>query len=104
MVRRIQNQVPGPVMFCYEAGVCGFALQRQIVREGVQCMVIAPSLVPVKPGERIKTDRRDAKKLVSLLEAGLLTEVQPPTEEEESVRDLCRCREAARKDLGKQNE
>jgi transposase len=99
MVRRIFRRAPGPVKFCYEAGVCGFALQRQIEAEGADCEVIAPSLVPVKPGERIKTDRRDARKLVKMLRAGMLTEVCPPTEEEESVRDLCRCREAAQQDL-----
>lgn len=99
MVRRIIRRAPDPVKFCYEAGVCGFALQRQIEAEGAECVVIAPSLVPVKPGQRIKTDRRDARKLVKMLQAGMLTKVHPPTEEEESVRDLCRCREAAQQDL-----
>ena len=56
-------------------------------------MVVAPSLIPRKPGERIKTDRRDARKLADLYRAGLLTEVHPPTEEDEAVRDLCRARE-----------
>ena len=101
MVKRIRKRVFGPIRFCYEAGVCGFALQRQITSaaENIQCLVIAPSLVPVKPGERIKTDRRDARKLVQLLRAGLLTEVHPPNEQEEAVRDLCRCRQAAQEDL-----
>lgn len=96
MVKRIRKQAPGPIRMCYEAGPCGFALQRQIVAAGVSCMVVAPSLIPVKPGDRVKTDRRDARKLVDLFRAGLLTEVHPPTEEEEAVRDLCRCREAAK--------
>ena len=99
MVRRILRRAAGPVKFCYEAGVCGFALQRQIEAEGTECVVIAPSLVPVRPGRRVKTDRRDARKLVGMFRAGLLTEVHPPTEEEESIRDLCRCREAAQRDL-----
>lgn len=101
MVKRIRRRSSGPIVFCYEAGVCGFALQRQIasIAENIKCQVIAPSLIPVKPGERIKTDRRDARKLVQLLCAGLLTEVHPPNEQEEAVRDLCRCREAAHKDL-----
>jgi transposase len=99
MVKRIQKQAPGPVEVCYEAGPCGFALQRQIQTKGISCKVIAPSLVPIKPGERIKTDRRDARKLVSLFAVNLLTEVHPPTEAQESVRDLCRCREVAQKDL-----
>ena len=65
----------------------------------VSCQVIAPALVPRKPGERVKTNRRDARKLVELLRAGLLTEVRPPTPEEEAVRDLCRARDDAREDL-----
>ena len=99
MVKRIRKQAPGPIVAAYEAGPCGFALARQIEGESVKCMVIAPSLIPAKPGERIKTDRRDAKKLVDLLKAGLLTEVHPPTTEQESVRDLSRCREATKEDL-----
>ena len=62
------------------------------------CEVVAPSLIPGKPGERIKTDRRDARKLARL-RAGLLTEVHPPTEQDEAVRDLCRAREDAHEDL-----
>lgn len=65
----------------------------------VACQVIAPALIPRKPGERIKTNRRDARKLVELLRAGLLTEVHPPTPEDEAVRDLCRARDDAREDL-----
>ena len=61
MVRRVRKRGTGVVAFCYEAGVCGFGLQRQIEAAGAACEVIAPSLIPVKPGERIKTDRRDAK-------------------------------------------
>jgi len=61
--------------------------------------VVAPSLIPRKPGVHIKTDRRDAKKLAEMLRAGLLTEVHPPTPEEEAIRDLCRCREDARHDV-----
>jgi len=88
------------VRSCYEAGPCGYALQRQIEAEGpVICEVIAPALIPRKPGERIKTDRRDARKLAELLRAGLLTEVQAPTPTQEAVRDLCRAREDAKEDL-----
>lgn len=61
--------------------------------------MIAPALIPRKPGERIKTNRRDARKLTELLRAGLLTEVRPPTPEEEAVRDFCRARDDAREDL-----
>lgn len=99
LVRRVAKKAPGPVVFCYEAGCCGFALKRQIEAEGARCKVIAPSLTPVKPGERIKTNRRDARKLVFSDRAGLLTEVRAPDEAQEAVRDLCRAREAAQQDL-----
>lgn len=98
-VKQLKKKAPGEVACCYEAGPCGYVLQRQLQHEGFECAVIAPSLIPSKPGDRIKTDRRDAKKLVELFKAGLLTEVRPPTEAEEAVRDLCRCREDARLDL-----
>ena len=97
VARRIKKQAVGEVIVCYEAGPCGFVLQRQIEAEGIRCLMVAPSLIPVKPGERIKTDRRDAKKLAELLRAGILTEVHPPTEQEEAVRELCRCRGVAKK-------
>ena len=96
--RKLEKAAPGPVACCYEAGPCGYVLQRQLERGRVQCQVIAPALVPRKPGERIKTDRRDARKLAELHRAGLLTEVRPPTPAEEAVRDLCRARDDARAD------
>ncbi len=99
MVRKVRRQAPGEVRFCYEAGPCGYALQRWIQEEGVTCVVVAPSLIPRKSGDRIKTDRRDARKLAELYRAGLLTEVHPPTEADEAVRDLCRAREDAHDDL-----
>jgi len=100
LVRKLVREADGgEVRCCYEAGPCGYALQRQIEAEGpVICEVIAPALIPRKPGERIKTDRRDARKLAELLRAGLLTEVQAPTPEQEAVRDLCRAREDAKQD------
>lgn len=97
--RKLRRQAPGEVRCCYEAGPTGYALQRQLSAGGVSCMVIAPSLTPVKPGARIKTDRRDARKLAELLRAGLLTEVHPPSESDEALRDLCRCRDDVRVDL-----
>src|SRR5271169_2292192 len=100
LVRKLEREAPGEVRICYEAGPVGYALQRQITESGsARCMVVAPSLIPRKPGERIKTDRRDARKLAELFRAGLLTEVQPPTREDEAVRDLCRAREDAQEDL-----
>jgi transposase len=99
MVKNIKRQTPGEVRFCYEAGVCGFVLKRWIEAHGCSCSVIAPSLIPVKPGERIKTDRRDARKLQSLFMAGQLTEVHAPSIEQEAARDLTRCRQTAQEDV-----
>ena len=99
MVKKVLREGGEGAEFCYEAGPCGYALQRQIRQLGATCQVIAPGLIPVKPGDRIKTDSRDARKLAELFRAGLLTEVHPPTLEEEAVRDLCRCREDAKADL-----
>jgi transposase len=82
---------------CYEAGPCGYVLLRQLVAMGIECHVIAPSLIPQKPGDRVKTDRRDATKLARLLRAGELTAITVPTEDQEAVRDLVRAREAARR-------
>lgn len=96
--RRLKRRAPGPIRCCYEAGPLGYGLQRNLLRQGIECIVIAPSLIPTKPGDRIKTDRRDARKLAEALRAGMLTEVHPPTPEQEAVRDLCRAREAAKAD------
>lgn len=97
-VRRLKKRCCGEIRACYEAGPTGFALQRLLERLGVASQVIAPSLIPAKPGDRIKTDRRDAANLAGLLRAQLLTEVHPPSPEDEAVRDLCRAREDAVKD------
>ncbi len=97
--RKLEREAPGRVQVCYEAGPCGYALQRQLTKGRVGCVVIAPALMPRKPGDRVKTDRRDARRLAELLRAGLLTEVRPPTPAEEAVRDLCRARDDARDDV-----
>lgn len=99
LAHKVQRAAPGEVRSCYEAGVCGYALQRQLEAAKMPCTVIAPALIPRKPGERVKTDRRDARKLAELLRAGLLTAVRPPTPGEEAARDLCRAREDVREDL-----
>ncbi len=99
--RLIRRANGGEVRACYEAGTCGYTLQRRLEAGGIVCEVIAPSLIPRKPGERIKTDRRDALKLAELMRAGVLTAVSPPTLEQEAVRDLCRCREDVRADLAR---
>ena len=82
---------------CYEAGPTGFELHRRLVEAGFNSQVVAPSLIPRKPGERIKTDRRDAQKLARCLRAGDLTPVYVPDEEIEALRDLERARGAAKK-------
>ena len=99
LARRLNREAPGEVRACYEAGPLGYALQRELEAQGVVCEVVAPSLIPIKPGERIKTDWRDARKLAELLRAGLLTEVQAPNEADEALRDLCRGRDSVRQDL-----
>ena len=99
LVRKLERAATGPVRVFYEAGPCGYALQRQMTTSRVSCDVVAPALIPRKPGERVKTNRRDARKLVELGRAGLLTTVRPPTPDEEAVRDLCRARDDAREDL-----
>jgi transposase len=89
----------GPVQCCYEAGPCGFELQRFLTNRGIDCAVIAPALIPRRPGDRVKTDRRDAGHLAVLFRAGALTAIHIPTEQEEAARDLLRCREDIRADL-----
>jgi len=81
--------------FCYEAGPCGYELYRLIVKEGVSCLVVAPSLIPKKPGDKVKTDKRDAVQLARLFRAGELTSVYVPCREDEAMRDLSRAREDA---------
>ena len=99
MLRKLARLGGARVELCYEAGPTGFGLARKLQEHpGFRCKVIAPSLIPTKPGERIKTDRRDARKLAWYLKSGLLTEVQPPTPDEEARRELCRARGAAKDD------
>lgn len=110
-IRRLIDRLGGPdgLAVAYEAGPCGYDLLRLLERLGVACDVIAPSLVPVRAGDRVKTDRRDAKKLVRLYRAGELSFVAPPSPAQEGLRDLVRCaddlrcaRTAARHRVGKQ--
>jgi transposase len=75
LVRKLERVAAGSVRCCYEAGPGGYALQRRMTTARLSCQVIAPALIPRKPGDRIKTNRRDARKLAELLRAGLLTEV-----------------------------
>jgi transposase len=89
----------GGLLVGYEAGPCGFAVYRQLQRLGIPCVVVAPSLIPTKPGDRVKTDRRDALKLARLLRNGDLTPAWVPDEEHEALRDVTRAREDAVQDL-----
>jgi transposase len=90
-VAKVQRQ--GPLVCCYEAGPCGFELQRALTAQRIACDVIAPALIPRRAGDRIKTDRRDAGQLAILYRAGALTAIHIPSEHEEAARDLLRCRE-----------
>ena len=100
-IRRLVGRLGGPgvrLVACYEAGPTGYPLHRQLESLGVECMVVAPSLVPTRSGDRVKTDRRDALKLARLLRSGDLTSVWVPDEEHEAFRDLVRARADAKAD------
>ena len=100
-VRRFVRELERPgveLRFCFEAGPTGYGLHRLIEGLGHECAVIAPSVIPRRPGERVKTNRRDAVKLARLYRAGELTEIWTPDEAHEAMRDLVRAREAAVKD------
>src|SRR5512142_274139 len=89
---------PESLRVCYEAGPCGYVVYWQLTQLGVACEVVAPTLIPVKAGDRVKTDRRDAEKLARCYRAGDLTAVWVPDVAHEAFRDLVRAREAAKKD------
>jgi transposase len=100
-VRLLVSRLGGPgvrLVACYEAGPTGYTLHRQLQAMGVECMVVAPSLIPVRSGDRVKTDRRDALKLARLLRSGDLTPIWVPDEEHEALRDLVRARADAKAD------
>jgi transposase len=92
-------RLPGPVRATYEAGPTGFVLARKLRAAGIECVVCAPGLIPRGATDRVKTDRRDAQRLVRLLAAGELHPVAVPSVEEEALRDLVRAREDLRGDL-----
>jgi transposase len=97
LVRKLSDRYEA-VHFCYEAGPTGYGLYRQIIGLGSSCTVVAPTLIPRRPGDRIKTNRRDAQTLARLLRAGKLTSVWVPDETHEAVRDLVRTRAMAVED------
>jgi transposase len=92
LIRRLEDKAERLVV-AYEAGPCGYVLHRHLSRRGVACLVVAPSLIPRKPGDHVKTDRRDAVTLARLLRSGDLQSVYVPSVEDEAVRDLARARE-----------
>lgn len=94
VLRKILAKHP-KVSVAYEAGPCGYALYRHLTRKGIKCAVVAPSMIPKRSGDRIKTDRRDAVNLARLHRAGELTAVYVPSAEDEAIRDLTRSREDA---------
>jgi transposase len=98
LCKRLQSKARH-IRMVYEAGPCGYGLYRQLMQKGFDCMVCAPSLIPKKPGERVKTDRRDAVKLVRSLRAGDLSRVYVPTVDDEAFRDLARAWVSVKDDL-----
>lgn len=100
-VRKLMTRLGGKdveLRVAYEAGPTGYALHRQLIKLGIECMVVAPSLIPIRPGDKVKTDRRDALKLARLLRSGDLTPVWVPDREHEALRNLVRARADAKID------
>jgi transposase len=103
LVRKLAAKY-GRVTFCYEAGPTGYGVHRQITALGHECIVAAPSLIPKKPGDRVKTNRRDAVSLAKLLRAGELTAVWVPDRRHEAMRELTRARDTAMMDLRRKRQ
>lgn len=100
LAQKIQSQFPkATIHFIYEAGPCGYWIYRLLTSLGYHCYIVAPSLIPKKPGDRVKTDKRDAAKLARLFRADELSTIYVPEAEDEAIRDLSRARETAMKDL-----
>lgn len=99
-IRKLMRKLGDPeqLQVCYEAGPTGYGLYRFLKSIDIECEVIAPSLIPQKPGERVKTDKRDAIKLATLYRAGELTPIYVPSEDDEALRDLVRAREDVKED------
>lgn len=98
LVRRLHSK-SSHLVFAYEAGPTGYGLYRYLTEKGEECRVVAPSLIPKRPGVRVKTNRRDAVEIARLLRSGDLTSVWVPSVEDEAIRDVCRARDAARATL-----
>jgi len=99
LLTRLRRLTPqgGRLVVCYEAGPTGYGLYRRLCEAGIECHVVAPSLVPAKAGNRVKTDRRDAVRLAHFLRSGDLTDVYVPDEADEALRDLERARDDAKR-------
>jgi transposase len=98
LIRKMQSKAKH-LVFVYEAGPCGYWLYRYLTKKGSACWVVAPSLIPKKAGDRVKTNRRDAMQLARLMRSGDLTPVYVPKVEDEAIRDLSRAREDTLRDL-----
>jgi transposase len=98
LIRRLQSKST-PLVFVYEAGPCGYWLYRSLLKKGYVCGVVAPALIPKKAGNRVKTDRRDARHLARLMRSGDLTPVYVPASDDEAIRDRSRAREETLRDL-----
>lgn len=94
LTKRLSRESMTPT-FCYEAGPCGYGIHRLLAKLGYECAVVAPTMIPRKTGDRVKTDRRDAQMLARLWRARELTSIWTPDEEHEAMRDLIRTRKQA---------
>lgn len=107
-IRKLMQKLSGKeevtLEVCYEAGPTGYALYRWLLEMNISCAIVAPSLIPKRPGDRVKTDKRDALRLAQLFRAGELTSVYVPTPEDEALRDLVRAREDAKEDLARHKQ
>ena len=99
LIRKLQSNGAATLVFVYEAGACGYWLYRYLTRKGFACHVVAPSLIPRKAGDRVKTDRRDAMTRARLMRSGDLSSIDVPGVEDEALRDLSRGRDDALQDL-----
>ena len=104
LIGKLTPRQEGRLSFCYEAGPCGYGLYRPLRHAGHHCVVVAPSLLPIRPGDRVKTDRRDAQTLARLHRAGELIGVWVPDPAHEAMRDLVRAREDAVEQLRKAHQ
>lgn len=106
LMKKLQGEEDSEIQLevCYEAGPTGYVLHRWLLEWGIHCIVVAPSLIPKRAGDRVKTDKKDALRLAQLLRAGELVNVYVPSPEDEALRDLVRAREDAKEDLNRHKQ